>query len=1251
MSKINKIQNALRELEGGVFQKLVDSYLHRKGYEKINSIGSVIGSDKVRKGTPDTLVPTENGMYIFCEYTTISQNKVFDKFNEDIDKCVDEQKTKIPVSKIKEIVLCCTSELSTDEIEKLRNKCQNLKINLNLFGISTISYDLLEKYPGIAKDYLGINVDTGQIISLERFISFYEKNKFATTLKTSFHFREQEVNYLSEKFSNWDLLIISGRTGVGKTRFAIECFNKLLNENKSYKAYCIFNQGIDIFEDVRSYFSDAGEYLIFVDDANRVSGFNYFCNLLLTKRDDQNIKIILTVRDYATDKIIDTCKSKSVSKVEKINIELFSDQEIETIIKNEFEINNPAYLDRIVNLAKGNPRIAVMAANIAKQNNSLNSISDVSELYNEYYSSIKSDIELLKNDEIIKVAGIISFYRTIDITNDSLMNEIENVFGIFSKDFWNFSKQLHNMEIVDMFENEVVKISDQVLSTYLFFYVFIERRLINYFLLLTHLFLKHKQKIKDSLYPVLNAFGFGKVSECLEEPVSEIWKKMSEKTDKKDFFHLIDVFWVFKQTETLNIIKKQIDNLDKQQIVDINEIKFEEGSNSSIPSLISLLPHYINTKKENFEISVELLLYYAEKKLLNTPSILKCVISEYGFKPDSFQFNYMIQITVVNSILKKCDESNNEYFNRLFIYVAKKYLQTHFSSGKSGRNYTFTITNFKLYSTDALLNLRRTMLTHLFYLYQYKEYRIHLIKLFLEYSQYGLEVPERTIIESDSALIIPFLENQFDSEDLMCCIVMQKYFKLLDDLNIQYDKTIKQKFKSSYFLLYDYFSNKFERVELRFAQADFHEYKIKAIEKITNTYSEMEYELFFQQIANVMPQFKDREEWQIINGLSYVFLSLLNNNENLFKKVLIKYLNEKEYLNITPGSIISNMVKMLGASNTFKIIESSNYHSKNTWLFCFYSSLSEPEIDEHYIDGLLGLYRESKFKYFINNMDFLLKYEEKRAGIVRDVVKILLKRTKDNSIFANSLRLIFNEYTDIYKQLDTLFNNHFDLLENTYMAIDNVDNHADYKGIIFLKLINNDNSFIDRFFSSKVKRKKYTSLQSDRRYCSIWKHDDFMQIMRRISEIFFENKNYYSPFLELEAFFDKKESNEEILEKQDSFLKQEIEDNIDSKDYLFNLFYIIAQLSSERKLQFYELLLSKNKKFDFFKEIPFFNMIGVYEGSMIPTLQNKINFLEDVIKLCNSVDLLEHKMFLESLMKNIRQEIAREKKKDFTEML
>ena len=108
MSKINQIESKLLELDGGTFQKLADSYLHKKGYEQINPLGSVVGIDKSRKGSPDTFIPLPNGKYIFAEYTT-QQVGVFKKLKGDLKKCFNEAKTGISVSKIEEIVICHTS--------------------------------------------------------------------------------------------------------------------------------------------------------------------------------------------------------------------------------------------------------------------------------------------------------------------------------------------------------------------------------------------------------------------------------------------------------------------------------------------------------------------------------------------------------------------------------------------------------------------------------------------------------------------------------------------------------------------------------------------------------------------------------------------------------------------------------------------------------------------------------------------------------------------------------------------------------------------------------------------------------------------------------------------------------------------------------------------------------------------------------------------------------------------------------------
>ena len=302
MSKLNQIESKLMELGDAAFQKLADAYLHKKGYDQLNSIGSVIGADKVRKGTPDNLITLPNGKYAFAEYTT-QQSGLYIKLMDDLTKCFDEKKTGILISKIAEVAFCYTSELNTSEIDSLREECQRNQVNLSLFGISRIAHDLLLKYPGVTREFLNIEVDTGQIIDLNEFVSAYDKNVLATPLDMAFHFRHDELVDILKLLESSDLVIISGRAGVGKSRFAIECCKEFSKLHPIFQVRAIFNRGPEIFTDLQVHFSDSGHYLIFVDDANRINKFDYVLQLLQNQNTTKKIKIIATTRDYAAEKI------------------------------------------------------------------------------------------------------------------------------------------------------------------------------------------------------------------------------------------------------------------------------------------------------------------------------------------------------------------------------------------------------------------------------------------------------------------------------------------------------------------------------------------------------------------------------------------------------------------------------------------------------------------------------------------------------------------------------------------------------------------------------------------------------------------------------------------------------------------------------------------------------------------------------------------------------------------------------------
>ena len=85
MATITVIKERIRQMSPAGFQILCDDYLSRIGYPDFVSLGTMAGSEKATKGTPDTYFIEKNGKYIFAEYTTTTENLV-KKIQSDIYK-------------------------------------------------------------------------------------------------------------------------------------------------------------------------------------------------------------------------------------------------------------------------------------------------------------------------------------------------------------------------------------------------------------------------------------------------------------------------------------------------------------------------------------------------------------------------------------------------------------------------------------------------------------------------------------------------------------------------------------------------------------------------------------------------------------------------------------------------------------------------------------------------------------------------------------------------------------------------------------------------------------------------------------------------------------------------------------------------------------------------------------------------------------------------------------------------------------
>lgn len=345
MARLQPVEQALLEINPTVFQELCDSFLvlRNENYRAFSRIGSQTAKQKTIRGTPDSFLLLPNGNYLFVEVTTNISDK--DKLANDIKACFDDKKSKIPIEKIEEIVLCFNFNIDQSEVEELNQLANNFRygIRVTYCSLDYLSIELYRHHRDLVSEYLNLPLDTGQIITLNKFIEEYDckAQGIATPLGNKFLHREEEKADLQNALSNSDFVILTGAPGVGKTKLAIETIKQYLQKNNSFNAYCVSYKNHALLEDLGHYLTLKEEHLLFVDDANRIDALEQILGFYKATREGQ-LKIIITVRDYAYQEISLRC-SEFATKT--INIAKLTDEQIIDIIKtDDFGIANSRYL-------------------------------------------------------------------------------------------------------------------------------------------------------------------------------------------------------------------------------------------------------------------------------------------------------------------------------------------------------------------------------------------------------------------------------------------------------------------------------------------------------------------------------------------------------------------------------------------------------------------------------------------------------------------------------------------------------------------------------------------------------------------------------------------------------------------------------------------------------------------------------------------------------------------------------------------
>jgi DNA polymerase III delta prime subunit len=1255
MGTINQIKSKLLELEGGSFQRLCDDWLYRKGYKNINAIGMMQMTDRVVKGTPDSLVIQPDGKYVFSEYT-VQQDDLAKKLKDDIDKCFNEKKTGISCEKISEIIICYLGRLTTHEISHLKGICEDKGVKINLNGLDSISLSIQNCYPVLSEKYLGLPLDSGQLLSVDYFIIRYGKNGFTTTIDNEILFQDDALNQGIEHLEKGNFLLVSGPVGVGKTLFSVNLSKMVESKYPEMKVYCVFDKGADLHRDITAYFSEPGEYLLFVDDANRLDNrLDYILHYLNEHDEKRTFKIIATVRDYARDSVVQKVSNYTYLNEQAINP--LTDEQINELIVNLFDIKNSEYQQRIQEIAGGNPRLAIMASRIALRTKQVESIKNVTSLYDDYFGQNESVKEVVENEKLIVTACAISFFRKIDKLNNFHMSFVQNVFGIQAEEFWEYVTILHNNELVDLYEDEVVKISDQVLSTYLFYLAVFEKERISFSLIVNNFYPDFKRKIVDALNPVISAFDHKIIVSKIRSQILAIFEVVSSTKTEIDALEFLNSFWFALPTESLIFAKNMIYNAPEVDI-DWTTETFKESKNEiSEVSLVRLLCNFRYFSESELKISCDLMLKYLEKSKDSLGYVIRALTDNYNFKSNDWRFGYATQKLVVDKLSERMDGGSNYLFTRLFILAAKCLLKVEYREHQSTRGNAISIITFRLTPDEHLLPIRESLFIGLSGLIGNCEYKQLIYETLREYVNH-LRFDGKEMVVADFPLIKNYIVAVLDKSKLSHCLLMEKLCEHLEALDIDFPEQWKSDFTNSSLQLSNLLlENRNERRMLEMGYEEYSQYRHQCLVEYFSELSLDAFRLFIEQCHALQDSLTGRErDYLLKTGIDMSLSAIADAHPNIFSDVISIYLDYDDLFELNPKSIISNLFKTVPPTEVWNLINSKDYRWKKWWRSFYFSQLPEAEISTNSAVLLLEYISDTPSNELLpDGIEFLTKYQVVDDDIFSKVARILVSRSVEDENYARPLGSLYNEHSNLFGLWFDVFKSDKELAFDAYLAAFKIDKYFDCSGEALDLLTAQNKDFLFRLIDEVYEEESWPSLYTNMPELDfLWQRDSFIEDVERYAIYVYrkEKDSYRTHDNIFKKLFTKekgKPESEELTLKKGNFIKHTISKNISDINYVCFIFAAAIFMDEEFRRELLSSFLDLNCSFEDFQKIEYELRTTSCSGSRVPILEREKNYLISILPLLNSVDLLEHRAYVEKQIECKIKNIESEKKRDFLE--
>lgn len=1087
---LQDIEHAILAMNPAAFQELGDLFMisRNRDYEAFVCTGSQFGKQKTTKGTPDTLILTYDGKYLMIEYST-NETKKEKKLIDDFEKCITEK--AIEKSKIECIILFTNYKLNQEEVLAIKKYADEACTSCEIYDGSRLARELYIHHKDLVFRYLGIHVDTGQIVSMDTFIQEYDNalGSIAAPLSNKFLYREQEIINIKTALDENDFILLHGAPGVGKTKLAIHAITEYYNDHPDYHLYCISYKGGELLTDLTCNINLNNNNIVFVDDINRISSFKSIVGFYSSIRRGK-LKIVMTVRDYALVQAKAMCYPHNCFESQ---VNPMTPDQVSEIVRLGYGIKNERYLERIRTISKGNPRIAMMAGKLALQEQNLQSLNDVSALFDAYYGNIINNIQYKDNTILKKCVGIIAFFSPLKFEENEEFLRIIKKFGINHSEFTECIDVLNKHEIIDLPQGIYAKISEQNLCMYLFYLAFIKEKVLSIGVLFEGFYAMYYQRFRDCIIPVSNTFGPNAIEKAVSPDLLLFYNTVP---DTKIRYLLLSDFWPYLLNETLAYISDTVYSIPSCSSQDFCFEKNESDLNYNNADILELSSKLFIFVGNELRSAIELAFEYVRRVPSFASYLLHYINEKFMYRHYDNDCLYYRQLELLYYVVEQV-ERGDTLCQQIIWYIAKLFLafSVNYSAPGIQRN-TIRFYQFNVPAQEPIFTIRRKIWLIIVQHFSFEQFS-WLINGYIS-SSMGTD---NKLSKYDYPYILEIINKHMNPKSLEDCLCVQDYIRWAKrngmekkDYHFFYKKYRCREYKFYVLLTWNRLRDKDQ-----FDYTNYDSYfKYKQLELKTNFVFKTRkgYNQFLVKYASLINNKSIENKHDIINSLNYIVNLAFENSFDMgcfFLRRIIQY-NFQDFL---PIALFANhLTSATKAKKILSIIKSLDYNMKSKWIIKYFEYIPVAFLLKEDIPSLLNAVNQCPqgTSIYLSNLE---KLTELDTSIIDNILnRVLSLNDKGKSIILDDLDTGF---------IKSCHSN--DLIQKTYLQQVMLKKYYDYELEGLLHILNNNPHFLVDYIRIVVNGKN----EPDSNLSQIWKVKGIEPVVEEVLK-YLRSMNEYRVF-------------------------------------------------------------------------------------------------------------------------------------------